>query len=212
MSKKTKGLSFDQKKETLLKAMLSQASIYNMKELETLGRKNKVIPQAVPEVVEALLSERALCMDKIGTQNIYWAFSSQRKAVLLTTKDKLESEIKAATLRLKEATMKSDKAKKEIKLTENERSLMLNQTAEIKKETEKLIQQRTLLQKKDPQLHEAKLKELLDARHICDKATDNICILRQFLLKKFGHSSIHALDVQFDITPDILEYFVQTSE
>ena len=208
MSKKPKGLSFDQKKETLLQAMLAEASIYNMKELENLGRKNRVIPQAVPEVVEALISERSMVIDKIGTQNIYWAFPSQRKAVLLSTKDKLIADIDTAKTRLQEALTKSENAKKEIKLSEKDRNKILVDTAEIRKDIERLQHQKIQLEKRDPRIHEAKLNELKQARALCDKMTDNICILRQFLVRKFAPVDANAIDQQFEIYPESMEYFV----
>jgi hypothetical protein len=208
MSKKPKGLSFDQKKEVLVQAMLTQASIYTMKELENLGRKNKVIPQAVPEVVEALISERAMCMDKIGTQNIYWAFPSQRKAVLLCTKDKLTADIETAKVRLQEAITKSEHAKKEINLSETDRTKIITETANLKRDIERLQQENVQLQKRDPRIHEAKLHELKQARSICDQMTDNICILRQFMLRKFAPVDANAIDEQFGIYPESMEYFV----
>lgn len=207
MSKKPKGFSFDQKKDVLLKAMLAEAAIYNMKELETLGRKHKVIPQAVPEVVEALLSERSLCMDKIGTQNIYWAFPSHRKAVLLSTKDKLAAEIHTAKLRLQEAAIKSEHAKKEIKLSHKERLKIINETTDLKKDIERLQEEKLQLQKRDPRIHEAKLHELKQARALCDKMTDNICIIRQYLLRNFAPVDSNTIDHQFGIYPESLEYF-----
>jgi hypothetical protein len=183
-----------------------------MKELENLGRKHKVIPQAVPEVIESLIADRAVCMDKIGTQNIYWAFPSQRKAVLLGTKEKLSAEIETAKAKLNEAKEKSAKAKQGIKLSEIERSKILNETVELRKEIEKVGKDKVQLAKKDPKIHEAKLNELKKAKGVCDKMTDNICVMRQFLLRKFAPVDANAVDEQFGISPDVLEYFTEDTE
>ena len=206
MSKKPKGLSFDQKKEVLLRAVLSEAAIYNMKELEQLGRRHKVIPQAVPEVVEALIAERALCMDKIGTQNIYWAFPSQRKASLLAHKDKLLADIQLAHLRLDDAlkTQTAAKAKTLVTLAQSDRLALIAQTAAAQRATLALATHKIELVKLDPRLHEAKLNELKQSKVVCDNMTENIAILRGFFVKKF-HTRGSEVDKQFEITPDMLE-------
>ena len=71
MVKKTKGLSFDEKKLALSSAMKKEGLFYNLKELEVLGKKNGVIPQAVKEVVDCLVAERVVIQEKIGSLNMY---------------------------------------------------------------------------------------------------------------------------------------------
>jgi hypothetical protein len=71
MAKKTKGLSFDEKKSVLSKAMMREGMYYNLKELEVLGKKNGVIPQAVKEVVDCLIAEGIVIQEKIGSLNMY---------------------------------------------------------------------------------------------------------------------------------------------
>lgn len=71
MAKKTKGLSFDEKKAVLAKAMIREGMYYNLKELEVLGKKNGVIPQAVKEVVDCLVDDRVVTQEKIGSLNMY---------------------------------------------------------------------------------------------------------------------------------------------
>lgn len=71
MAKKTKGLSFDEKKAVLSKVMLREGMYYNLKELEILGKKNGVISQAVKEVVDCLVGDRIIIQEKIGSLNMY---------------------------------------------------------------------------------------------------------------------------------------------
>ena len=112
-------------------------------------------------------------------------------------------------MKLQDAKEKSDKAKKEIKLSENQRTILINETADFKKQIEKLQIDKTVLAKKDPKIHEGKLNELKRAKKICDQMTDNICILRQYLLRKFAPVDANAVDEQFGISPDILDYFAE---
>ena len=71
MVKRTKGLSFDEKKTVLSRAMMKEGMYYNLKELETLGKRNGVIPQAVKEVVDGLVAEKVIIQEKIGSLNMY---------------------------------------------------------------------------------------------------------------------------------------------
>ena len=71
MVKKAKGLSFDEKKLALSTAMRKEGHFYNLKELEVLGKKHGVIPQAIKEVVDCLVAERVVIQEKIGSLNMY---------------------------------------------------------------------------------------------------------------------------------------------
>ena len=71
MVKKSKGLSFDDKKLALSTAMRREGHFYNLKELEVLGKKHGVIPQAIKEVVDCLVAERVVIQEKIGSLNMY---------------------------------------------------------------------------------------------------------------------------------------------
>ena len=82
MAKKTKGLSFDEKKQKLVHAMIVDASFYNFKEIELIAKKNGIVPQSVKEVLDCLIGDRLVTQEKIGSLNIYWAFASNEKARL----------------------------------------------------------------------------------------------------------------------------------
>jgi len=71
MVKKSKGLSFDEKKSALSSAMMQGGSFYNMKELELLAKKHGVVPQSVKEVVDCLIGDRVIIQEKIGSLNMY---------------------------------------------------------------------------------------------------------------------------------------------
>ncbi|CAJ1429945.1 unnamed protein product [Effrenium voratum] len=89
---KRKGLSFDEKKSTLLSAMQAEAAFFTLKELETLGKSKGVIPQAVKEVVESLVADDEVQSDKVGSQILFWALPSQRTATLQNKRQKLQAE------------------------------------------------------------------------------------------------------------------------
>ena len=71
MAKKTKGLSFDEKKQKLVRAMTVDASFYNFKEIELMAKKNGIVPQSVKEVLDCLIGDRLVTQEKIGSLNMY---------------------------------------------------------------------------------------------------------------------------------------------
>jgi len=94
MTKKTKGLSFDEKKQKLAKAMITEGSFYNFKEIELIAKRNGIVPQSVKEVLDCLIGDRVVIQEKIGSLNMYvlfpriilsisfWAFASNEVASL----------------------------------------------------------------------------------------------------------------------------------
>ena len=199
MSKK--GLSFDQKKEVLLAAMLASGTIHNMQEVESLGKRNKIIPQAIKEVVEALLAERTISMEKVGTQNIYWAFPSQRKAGLLAQRDYLTSQLSEAKAKLEAAKARKSECMRGVQLTEKERLAIQIDTKKILASLASAKAELAKLQKNDPASITVKIKELTLSKQYCDLWTENIFIIRQRMMEKFGISG-DIIDAQFSIGAD----------
>ena len=71
MVKKTKGLSFEEKKQKLAKAMITEGLFYNFKEIEVIAKKNGIVPQSVKEVLDCLVGDRVVIQEKIGSLNMY---------------------------------------------------------------------------------------------------------------------------------------------
>ena len=201
MSKKAKGLSFDQKKEAMLKGMLYEATIYNMQELESLAKKHRVIPQAVKEVIEALLSERLICMEKIGTQNIYWSFPSQRKAGLLAERDRLTQELDSATRKLADAETTAESAKALVKLSDKERLAIINETSYLTAQEANLHNELRILQANDPRKIQKKIEELKQANADCTMWTSNVFVVRQHYTNGLGISESD-VNERFGISED----------
>lgn len=86
MSKKTAGLSFEEKRQRALAYFTETADFFQLKELEKILPKakgignftmaNVVVMQSVKEVVQSLVDDRLVSMEKIGTSNYFWCFPS----------------------------------------------------------------------------------------------------------------------------------------
>ncbi|KIR25788.1 hypothetical protein I307_04313 [Cryptococcus deuterogattii 99/473] len=83
MSKR--GLSIEEKKTKILQKIsetrthTKQAEFYSLKELEKIAPKSKgieVVVQSVKDVLDDLVSDGFVVMDKIGTGNYFWALPS----------------------------------------------------------------------------------------------------------------------------------------
>ena len=183
-------------------AILASQTIHNMQEIESLGRKHKVIPQAIKEVVEALLAERVLCMEKVGTQNIYWAFPSSQKAMLLSQLDTIKAEVNDARIKLAAAVTKKNECLSAVTMSAEARSAIIANSRSTQKALDAARAKLLSLKKNDPAAVAKKLQELKMAQKTCDMWTENAFILRQRLVEKFGCSE-EQVESQFGISRDL---------
>jgi hypothetical protein len=82
-AKKKKGLTLEEKRAVMLDILLSSGEAFNLKDLEKLGARAGVVEKTVKDVVDSLVADKAVEVDKIGSGNFYWAFPS---AVVLNIK------------------------------------------------------------------------------------------------------------------------------
>ncbi|KAJ7170554.1 meiotic nuclear division protein 1 [Mycena crocata] len=78
-----RGLSAEEKRVKLLEIFHESKDFYQLKELEKLGPKLKgIVSQSVKEVLQSLVDDGLVQGDKIGSSNFFWAFPSQRGAII----------------------------------------------------------------------------------------------------------------------------------
>lgn len=86
-----KGMSLEQKREECLKVFTESAEFFNAKEVEKLASKRGLPAQTVKDVLQSLVDDNMVVVDKIGIGNYYWAFPSavgqKRKAALAGLED-----------------------------------------------------------------------------------------------------------------------------
>lgn len=59
--------------------LLSSGSCFQLKDLENAGAKEGVISQSVKEVLQSLVDDGLARMERIGSSNYWWSFSSDAK-------------------------------------------------------------------------------------------------------------------------------------
>ena len=108
---KRKGLSFEEKRQRLLDIYYKLKEPLNLKEIEKLGPKKGIIPQAVKEVNQSLIDDNLVESDKIGIGAFFWALPSQglqkRKNAIEDYDRKIENtkkDVADKTQKIEEAT------------------------------------------------------------------------------------------------------------
>mmetsp|Transcript_63907 Transcript_63907/g.101312 ORF Transcript_63907/g.101312 Transcript_63907/m.101312 type:complete len:208 (+) Transcript_63907:47-670(+) len=200
---KRKGLSFDEKKATLLAAMHSEASFYTLKELENLGKSNGVIPQAVKEVVEALCADGEIQNDKVGSQQLFWALLSQRSCALRNKRRKLEEEMLKLEADKSQSLSQLSELKSSDPPSEQEVADTRAKAVSERKRCEDLRSQIAALERSGPGTLSEK-KAMIDiGKQAANRWADNICSFRSmFVRERRGEVSTAQFNKSFDLPED----------
>nr|XP_019014721.1 uncharacterized protein I206_00807 [Kwoniella pini CBS 10737]OCF53502.1 hypothetical protein I206_00807 [Kwoniella pini CBS 10737] len=139
MSKR--GLSMEEKKMKMLEIFHETAEFYSLKELEKIAPKTKgIVVQSVKEVLDDIISDGFVQMDKIGTGNYFWSLPSAAGATKQALLAKNKKELEAINEKIKEVQADIEDAEKGREDTPDRRNLIaqlngLNETSSsLKKE------------------------------------------------------------------------------
>ena len=109
-----KGLSWDEKRKRILEIYYSTQEVYNLKEIEKIGAKKGVIPQAIKDVNQSLVDDNLVESDKIGIGSFFWGLPSKGFQSRQNLIDNLDKSIAATKLKKEEVAekIKIEKAKR----------------------------------------------------------------------------------------------------
>ena len=127
-----RGVSADEKKERLLKIFHDSLEPFTLKAIEKAGAKAGVSAMTIKGVLEELVADNLVELDKIGATNFYWSFPS--KNVI-----KMESDITSLKSRI-------DQLQKSEKTLEMERDELTKTRKPSEERTRLLKQHEALLQ------------------------------------------------------------------
>ncbi|KAL4856728.1 Meiotic nuclear division protein 1 [Chlorella vulgaris] len=191
MMAKRKGMSLEEKRQTLLDVFHSSKDIFSLKarrkrasEVEKQGSARGVVLQSVKEVLQSLVDDDLVHGEKIGTSNFFWSFPSEAAV-------KLDAQLAAAATRLKakqaerEALEKQVAASRAGKEDSEERQQLGAQLAALQAEVAAQAEELAEYAGNDPDRYD-NLKEA--SKLACDSANrwiDNAEALRDWLKKKF---------------------------
>ena len=75
--KKKKGISYEEKRQRLLSIFLTDPTFYHLKELEKLASKKGIHPMIVKDVLDSLLADNLVDLEKVGSSSYYLALPSK---------------------------------------------------------------------------------------------------------------------------------------
>ncbi|KAI6648021.1 hypothetical protein LOD99_8348 [Oopsacas minuta] len=201
---KRKGLSLDDKRQKIMQIFAEKQEFFQLKEIEVLAKKEKGLnPMQVKDLVQSLVDDDMIDMEKVGISSYYWAFrsklSAKKKLKLDTVKGnlkELEEKEKILKSRLESSKISREECEERDKISEEieEKSLKV---ASIQKELEEL-------KDSDPSLWEEREEEIKLALTAANRWTDNIFSLVSWCKSKFNMEE-KSLNDAFGI-PEDLDY------
>jgi len=201
MSRK-KGMSADEKMLKMKEVFLESGEVLTGKEVEKLATKSKGINgMQVKDILQSVVDEGWVSMEKIGSSNYYWAFPSQELNNKRVKVEDSKTQIEVLK-RKKDDQEKQIESLKDGREETEERKEKLARLEVLRKENDTV---KTDLQKyaeNDPDYIRA-LEDGADiARESANRWTDNIFSVRSWCTEKFSCSTAD-FNQNFEVDPDL---------
>ncbi|GJJ76745.1 hypothetical protein EMPS_09104 [Entomortierella parvispora] len=181
-----KGLSAADKRIKLLELLHESGTFHKLQELEKNAPKLKgIVAQSVKDVLQSLVDDGLVTVEKIGTSNYYWSFPS---AVQQTKNAKL------MTLREELQRLESSNGELEAKLRQasggredsSDRHELMKQLAAAEAVDRDLQNELKQFADSDPTLLEAQKKFSGIAKDAANRWTENIFTFQSYCVDKFN--------------------------
>lgn len=185
---KRRGMSKAEKRQRLQAIFFDEKSPFTLKELEKMGSKQGIVSQSIKEVLQELVDDNLVKLEKIGIANYYWSFPSQATA----TKKKIVKQLDTSISNKKQNIDNLEKEAKDLTVGreksetyDNLLSEYQNLCSEIKVFDKELL----VLRKNDPALLDEIRSNIKVAKAAINRWTDNTYSLKSGLKRKHGMSS-----------------------
>ncbi|KAI9285793.1 meiotic nuclear division protein 1 [Umbelopsis sp. AD052] len=181
----SRGASAETKRQRMESLFHETKEFYQLKELEKLAPKRQIVLQSVKPILQSLVDDGLVNMEKIGGSNYFWSYPS---AAAQTKRNKI-SELQEAIAALEEkntaldaeiANAKSVREPSDMRLeilSHVERAILVQKANE-----EELLRFREC----DPTVLCAKDKAARAAKEAANRWTDNIFTIQSHCVDKFG--------------------------
>jgi len=173
---------------------------YTLKQMEKLGSKAGVTTMSIKGVLEEMVSDGVIEMDKIGSTNWYWSFPSKEIARLQAKAQNLEENIDGTKRSVADLEEKVQELFKE-RVASDERTRKLKELAEIKAKISDQETKMKELSQNDPAKKQQLVQELEECKNAANRWTDNTWVMMDYLKKKHGICK-KQLYQMFQITDD----------
>ncbi|KAI0355661.1 meiotic nuclear division protein 1 [Trametes cingulata] len=184
-----RGLSAEEKRVKLLEIFHETKDFFQLKELEKMAPKMKgIVSQSVKEVLQSLVDDGLVQMDKIGSSNFFWSFPSQRGAMMqnrLKTVQDTQASLRTQLSEL-QAAVEIERASRTVS---DERAQALDKLAALKKEHAQLEAELAAYGACDPAKVEEKRRAVVLAKEAAVRWTglaDNYIMLLSYFTRQNG--------------------------
>ena len=173
------------KRKTVLHLFHESAKPWLLKDVEKAAAKRGVVFQAVKDVVQSLIDDSLVHVDKIGTSNWYWSFPGEASAKLRHEVGSMDAQIAAVEAECAQLDERLEKAAAEFPQTEERQmaEVMLQSATE---ENDRLKKELESFASGDA----AVLETIRGGKENCHEAvnrwTDNTLLLKSWVEKKCG--------------------------
>eukprot|EP00924_Labyrinthula_sp_SR-Ha-C_P015394 snap_masked-scaffold_71-processed-gene-0.14-mRNA-1 protein AED:0.37 eAED:0.37 QI:0/-1/0/1/-1/1/1/0/204 len=176
-----KGVSLEEKKQRLLKIFHTDLCPYTLKEIEKLGSKAGISMMSIKGVLQEMVDDSIVDLDKVGITNFYWSFPTK----LNVQKQKEFQKLKQTSIQFQEEIQKKQLSlQKLIRERKGSSSTDIEQYQSLKRKNGEISQNISKLKK-------AREGFVLKQQVKISKAgavlwTDNTWVLSDWMKKKFG--------------------------
>eukprot|EP00127_Corallochytrium_limacisporum_P004111 Clim_evm56s157 gene=Clim_evmTU56s157 len=204
---RTKPLSLEEKRKRMMEILFDYREVFKLPELEKKGHKEKgVVAQSVKDVLQTLVDDNLINLEKIGNGNYYWAFPSQGSHIRKRRAAELDTQLEERKQRKIELTKEREELEHGREETDEYNDL-LEEVSKLDNEFKELTREMDSLKDRDPELMEKRVKAMKECVNAANRWTDNIFNMKDWILKKFPQFTDAELNKNFEI-PDEFDYIV----
>ena len=188
---KRRGMPKAEKRKRLQQIFFDSQSPFTLKEMEKIGGKQGIVTQSIKEVLQELVDDNLVHLEKIGIANYYWSFPSEATA----TKKKIVKQLDES---LSNKKRKLEDTKKEIETLSvgrektDEYNKILQNYEKLQSDVAIVDKELDKLKENDPKVLDDLRAHIATAKASINRWTDNIYAVKSGLKKKHGISSKEA--------------------
>jgi predicted RNase H-like nuclease (RuvC/YqgF family) len=181
--KKTKGLSFEEKRKRMSDIFKDDPSFFHLKDIEKLGTKKGIIFQTIKDVLDSLVNDNLVETDKIGSSNFYWALPSKIYQVKKNGLDRNYEAIENINAD-NEALKNKIKEAKALRKETDERREKLDELEELMRKKQEYEKKLLEYKKNDPERYKNVLADTKQLVILNELWKDNIYCIDQWMRSK----------------------------
>ncbi|KAJ1345334.1 hypothetical protein BSLG_000847 [Batrachochytrium salamandrivorans] len=186
MSKRAKPLLLEEKRRRMLSIFHETKSFFNLKEIEKIAPKSKgIIEKSVKEVVDGLVADNLIQMEKIGASNYYWSFPDANAHQARMRLEAVSEELVAIKEKERQIQLEMSDAMSARQET-HERRLVIAELEAASLLEAKLTLEVDRYKDSDPEVLRAKELGANIAFEAANRWTDNIFALQRYCRNSFG--------------------------